>query len=403
MSEEKKALLIVNPKSGKDRTRANPMNVVDRLSSAGYVFTVRNTTCAGDATNIVKECGPEHDIIVCCGGDGTLNEVINGVMQLDKRVKVGYIPMGSTNDLANTMGIPSDLDKAANLICEGRTNGYDIGMFNNKFYTYIASFGTGVDMSYTTPQILKNLFGHGGYMINAFVLKLGHNIRNIKPIHARFEYDGGVIDDHFFLGAVSNSTSVAGIFKFNEDDVKLDDGVFEVLLVRKIKNVADAFAMLGKIARRNYDGDSLIYLKTKSAKFTFDEPIPWTLDGEFGGEVQDVHINILPKALEIFSTENKMFLGDVAQPTFVREEKQKKKRRFRKDKVEEAPVEVPLDELEETEVVDDDDTPVEETVQEEKAKKKCFLKKEKNTAETAESEEETAAADDENTEAGETE
>lgn len=391
MSEEKKALLIVNPKSGKNRTRANPMSVVDRLSSAGYVFTVRNTTGPGNATEIVKECGPEHDIIVCCGGDGTLNEVINGVMKLDKRIKVGYIPMGSTNDLANTMGIPSDLDKAANLICEGRTNGYDIGMFNNKFYSYIASFGTGVDMSYTTPQVLKNLFGHGGYMFNSFVLKLGHNIRNIKPIHARFEYDGGVIDDHFFLGAVSNSTSVAGIFKFDEDDVKLDDGVFEVLLVRKIKSVADAFAMLGKIARRDYDGDTLIYLKTKSAKFTFDEPVPWTLDGEFGGKVQDVHIDILPKALEIFSTENKMFLGDVAQPTFVREEKEKKRRFFRRDKVEEAPVEVPFDELEKTVVVDEET--VEETQQEEKTKRKCFIRKEKDTEEESEATEESAEND----------
>ena len=140
---------------------------------------------------------------------------------------------------------------------------------------------------------------------------------------------------------------------FDVSILDIGDGVFEVLLVRKIKSVADAFGMLGKIAKRDYDGDSLIYLKTKSAKFTFDEPVPWTLDGEFGGEVQDVHINILPKALEIFSTESKMFLGDVAQPTFVREGK-KRRLFFRRDKVEAAPVEVALDDLEETVVVDGD-------------------------------------------------
>ena len=184
------------------------------------------------------------------------------------------------------------------------------------------------------------------------------------------------------MPAVSNSTSVAGIFKFDEDDVKLDDGVFEVLLVRKIKSVADAFGMIAKIAKRDYDGDSLIYLKTKSAKFTFDEPVPWTLDGEFGGEVQDVHINILPKALEIFSTQNKMFLGDVAQPTFVREEK-KRRLFFRRDKVEAEPVEVSLDDLEETVVVDEE-VP-EETPAEEKAKKKCFLKKDKTDEESPDS------------------
>lgn len=325
MDEKKKALLIVNPKAGKDKTRANTLNIVEKLSVAGYDFTVRNTTCAGDATNIVKKYSEGHDIIVCCGGDGTLNEVINGVMSLDRRIKVGYIPMGSTNDLATTIGIPKDLNDAASLISDGHTNGYDIGMFNNKFFSYVASFGVGVDIAYSTPQALKNALGYSAYILNGFVLRLPQNLKNVRPRHMRFEYDGGVIDDNFFFGAISNSTSVAGLFKFDKNDVKLDDGVFEVMLVRKIKKPIDSFKMLHKIMKRDYDGDSLIYLKTKTARFTFDKPEKWTLDGEFGGELADAHVNILPRALEIFSPVNPMFLGDVAQPTFVREMPEKKK------------------------------------------------------------------------------
>ncbi len=378
MSENKKALLVVNPKSGKDKTRPDPMMIVEKLSKAGYDFSVRKTTCAGDATNIVKEAGEGYDLIVCCGGDGTLNEVINGVMHLNRRPKIGYIPTGSTNDLASTMGIPTDVNKAMDLIINGKTYGYDIGMFNNKFYTYVASFGTGVDISYDTPQALKNIFGHNAYVINGFVLKLGHNIRNIKPLHARFEYDDGVIDDNFFFGAVSNSTSVAGIFKYNEDEVRVDDGVFEVLLVRKLKSVLDAFAMFGKIKRREYDGDTLIYLRTKTAKFTFDEPTPWTLDGEDGGKVKDINISVLNRAVEIYSNDTKMFIGDVAQPTFVREEKERKIFR-RKDK-DDAQDEESEGTADESSVIE---TAGENAETEVKEKKKFFGKKDKDEAEEA--------------------
>lgn len=327
MSDKKKILLIANPKAGKNKVRVNPYEVMGRLTHAGYDCTLKTTACAGDATNLVKQHIDSNDMVICCGGDGTLNETINGTMGLDRRVPIGYVPTGSTNDLANTIGIPSDVEKATDLIATEHTNGYDIGMFNNKFFSYVASFGPGTDISYETPQALKNMLGHSAYMINAFVLRFIPILKSVKPMHIRFEYDGGVIDDIFFFGAVSNATSVAGIFKFDTDDVKLDDGLFEVLLVRKVRNTADAIKMFRKIQKRDYDGDTLIYLKTSTARFTFDEPVKWTLDGEYGGEVGDARISVLPKAIDIISPENKMFLGDVAQPTFVREEKKKRTKR----------------------------------------------------------------------------
>ncbi len=270
-------------------------------------------------------------MIVCCGGDGTLNETINGVMGLDRRIPIGYIPSGSTNDLAATIGIPSNVEGATDLLIDGHKNSYDIGLFNNKFFSYVASFGPGTAISYETPQALKNALGHSAYMINAFGLHLVDTLKSVKPMHIRFEYDGGVIDDTFFFGAVSNSTSVGGIFKLDKNDIKLDDGLFEVLLVRKLRKTTDAFKMLHKIQKMDYDGDTLIYLKTSFARFTFDEPVKWTLDGEYGGEVADVRITVLPRAVDIFSPVNPMFQGDIAQPTYVREEIVKEKKHRKRD------------------------------------------------------------------------
>lgn len=327
MSNRKKVLLIVNPKAGQDKARINAFDVVERLSNAGYDCTLKTTACAGDATNLVKKHIDGHDMVVCCGGDGTLNETINGIMALDRRVPVGYIPNGSTNDLANTIGIPSDIKAATDLIVSDHKNGYDIGLFNNKFFSYVASFGPATNISYETPQYLKNMLGHSAYMINALVLRLIPTLKSVKPMHIRFEYDGGVIDDTFFFGAISNATSVGGIFKFDTSDVLLDDGVFEVLLVRKLRHTADAFKMLHKIQKMDYDGDTLIYLKTTRARFTFDKPVKWTLDGEFGGEVSDVRVSVLPHAIDIISPENPMFLGKEPEPTFVREETVKEKKK----------------------------------------------------------------------------
>lgn len=305
MSDQKsKVLLIVNPCAGKTKSRAGTFDIVDKFSTNDYDFSIHTTTCRGDATNIVKKHGSGKDLVVCCGGDGTLNETINGVMDMERRVPIGYIPTGTTNDLANTLGIPSGIKDATDLIMSGKTNSYDIGLFNNRYFSYVASFGAFSSTSYTTSQKLKNTFGH-----SAYIMKGVADWSSIKPKRVRIEYDGGVIEEDIMLGAVTNSTSVAGIFKFDKSEIRLNDGWFEVLLIKKI-SLLQIPNFLFKVLRQDYSDERFVFLKTRQLKITSDEPIEWSLDGEFGGEHKVVNINVLSKAIRICSDENELFEKD---------------------------------------------------------------------------------------------
>ena len=228
-------------------------------------------------------------------------------MSAGANIPIGYLPMGSTNDLAVTLGIPTKLNEAAELIASGHTNGYDVSDYNRHQFSYVACFGPGIKISYSTPQKMKNLLGYSAYMINGFFLHLIPALADVKPRHIKIEYDGNVLEDDFYFGSFSNSTSVAGLFKFDKDDVKLDDGQFELLLVRKLSNPLAAFNMLHRIMKRDFDGDSLIYIKASEVKLTFEKPEIWTLDGECGGEATQVNLKVLHRAVNIFSPENPMF------------------------------------------------------------------------------------------------
>lgn len=303
-----KALLIVNPCAGRNNKRLAPLEIVKKFSQPEWDTDIRTTRCQGDATTIVREIGAQYDVILCCGGDGTLNEVINGLMCLDRKVPVGYIPSGSTNDLASTLGIPTELGASADLIRSGRKNSYDLGTLDGKYFTYIASFGVATDLSYSTPQKLKNMFGHAAYMINGFVIRLIPMLLNFKPVHMKIEYDDGVIEDDFYFGSVSNSTSVAGLFKFK--DVKLNDGYLELFMVKGLKRNVDALKMLKKAIAQDYDGVQMMIVKTKKVKITCDQDVPWTLDGEFGGTHRDCELEVVHNAFEIFSDNNELFVDN---------------------------------------------------------------------------------------------
>lgn len=304
MSDKKKALLIVNPCAGKTKSRAGTFDIVDKFSKSDYEFTVRPTTCRGDATNIVKRELDEHDMVVCCGGDGTLNETINGVIDMPRRVPIGYIPSGTTNDLATSIGLPTNISDATDVIIKGHTNDYDIGLFNNRCFCYVASFGAFSRSSYSTPQKYKNMFGHAAYVAAAVP-----QVFEIHPTKMRIEYDGGVIEDEFMFGAVSNSLSVGGFFKLPDDKVKFNDGQFEVLLVRKASVIRNIIPTLVKVRKQQYDGKMIMMFQTRKLKITApDEAVPWTLDGEFGGNHHNVMINVLERAVEIYSPENRHFL-----------------------------------------------------------------------------------------------
>ncbi len=311
----KRALLIINPCAGRNASRKNLDEIVKAFPDGVFDFTIKYTTCRGDAVNITKTLAPEHDTVICCGGDGTLNETINGLMQSGCNKPIGYIPMGSTNDLAVTLGIPTDLKAAAELIASGETNSYDIGCFNGRHFSYVACFGPGTTYSYSTPQKMKNMLGYSAYIINGFILHIIPALKDVKPRHIKIEYDGNVLEDDFYFGAFSNSTSVAGLFKYDKNDVKLNDGKFELLLVRKLANPLSAFAMLRKIMKRDYDGDTLLYLKASDIKMTFDEAETWTLDGEYGGECRDISLKVDSNAITIFSPENPMFINNAQSDT----------------------------------------------------------------------------------------
>ena len=304
----KKALLVINPCAGVDRKRVSAVEIINKLSSENFDITVERTKCQGDATEIVKEKGKDFDLVLCCGGDGTLNETINGVMALDNKLTVGYIPSGSTNDLASTLGIPVGVGPATDLILKGKTNGYDVGSFQDKYFNYIASFGVASDLAYTTPQKWKNLFGHQAYVLYGVGVRLFPMLLGFKPTHMKIEYDGGIIEDDFYFGAISNTVSVAGVFKY--DDIRLNDGYFELLLVRGLKSNLDAFGIINKIIRKDYSGNNIIFTRTKNVKITCDKKVAWTLDGEDGGEHGDVEIEVIHNAYDIYSDNEELFLNN---------------------------------------------------------------------------------------------
>lgn len=303
---KKKALLITNPCSGTNRKRISPTEIMENLSSADFDFTIEATKGPNHATEIVKEKGNDHDIIICCGGDGTLNETMNGVLHLEKRVPVGYIPSGSTNDLATTLGIGSGVGPASKMILNNKTNTYDVGRFQDKYFNYIACFGAATDLSYSTPQKWKNLLGHSAYMIHGFIIRFFPMLASFKPTYMKIEYDGGVIEDNVYYCAISNTTSVAGLAKF--DDVKLNDGVFELLIVKGVKRNIDVLGALIQVINKDYSSDNIVFTKTKHLKITTDKKVAWSLDGEYGGEHGNVDITILNDAYDIYSDNPELFV-----------------------------------------------------------------------------------------------
>ena len=300
---KKKVLLIVNPCAGKTKTRVSADDIVSKFPEDDYEFTVKETTCQGDATNIVKNELNGHDMVVCCGGDGTLNETINGVMDMPRRAPIGYVPSGTTCDLATTLGIPADADIATKYIIKGDTNDYDIGLFNNRYFSYIASFGAFTKNSYSTPQKLKNRFGHAAYVLEAM-----KEIKDIHGIHLKIEHDGGIIEDDFCFGSISNSASIAGMFKLREEDVRLNDGIFEVFLVRKMR-LPNLVRTILEVKKPIYNPERVVYIRTSKIRLTSpNEDLDWTLDGEFGGTHREVMVHILERAIRICTPENPLFI-----------------------------------------------------------------------------------------------
>lgn len=303
----KKILLILNPCSGKSKKRAGALEIIDKLSTGNYDFNIKTTTCQGDATRIAAEYGGDYDTIICVGGDGTLNETVNGIMQLDKRVPIGYVPSGSTNDLATTLGIPLEAGAASDMILEGNTNSYDVGKINDRYFNYVACFGAATDIPYATTQKSKNMLGKSAYFINGFVIRIGDMLKNFKPSHVKVEYDDGEFEDDVYFLSLSNATNVAaGLIKV--PDVKLNDGIFELCVVRGLKKNKEALELIPKVMKRDFTDPRLMLVKTKHVKITSDKEIAWDVDGEFGGNIKNAELSVVHNAFDIYSDNDVLFI-----------------------------------------------------------------------------------------------
>ena len=274
-------LFIYNPTAGKGQIVNELSPVLDVFTKAGWLVTVYPTQCKGDASQAARLLSPGFGRVVCAGGDGTLSETVAGLMQLEKPPILGYIPLGSTNDCAATLELPRKPRQAAAVAAgEGVAFPCDIGTLNGRSFVYVAAFGAFTKVAYATPQDLKNTFGHVAYILEGIA-----SLPTIAPYHLKVEHDGEVLEDDFFFGMVSNAITV-GSFKLPQSHkVVLDDGLFEVTLVKKpvsISDVANGFQAL--LSPSDTGSGSLIHFQTSRVTFTCDQPIPWTLDGEFGGD-----------------------------------------------------------------------------------------------------------------------
>ena len=293
----KNLMLIVNPYSGKGKAKSMLCDIISLFGLNDCVMTVYVTGHGRNSSYFAKTYGADFEMAVCIGGDGTLSDTINGLMQIppEKRPAVGYIPMGTANDVATTLRLPSDPKEAVMSVVYGSPVSLDIGKFGDeKYFTYIAAFGAFTEVSYETPQNMKNSLGHLAYVLGGIV-----SVSSIKARHVKIEYDDGILEGDYIFGGVTNTTSVAGIVKFDPNDVKLGDGLFEVILVSKPVSIVDLNKTVNSILYKHVKSDNITMLHTSKIKFTFDEPVKWTRDGEAGGLYQEVEISNCREAINI--------------------------------------------------------------------------------------------------------
>lgn len=281
-----KLLLIYNPNSGTKKSARHLSEVTEIFTENGYLVTALPTMKRGDATEYVKRFGPDYNFVVVMGGDGTYNEVVSGYVGSDLKTPIGYIPAGSTNDFAQGLGLSKDIAAAARDIASGSPSGIDVGLFNGRVFTYVASFGAFVKASYETPQNIKNALGH-----IAYILAGATALPDIRPIHATIKTDTEVYEGDYLFGAVSNSTSMGGILKLKPEDVDMSDGLFELLLLRTSGDVLEISDLVRAVAEQKYDTTPMLTF-VESSRFEIDIPeaVDWSLDGEYQKGVQHIVI-----------------------------------------------------------------------------------------------------------------
>jgi len=289
-------LLLYNPTAGKGQVADGLSPILDEFTKSGWLVTAYPTQGKGDAARIVRELAPRFERVVCAGGDGTLSETVTGLMELSDPPLLGYIPFGSTNDCATNLNLPKIPRRAAAIAAgKGVPRPSDIGKLNGRPFVYVAAFGAFTQVAYATSQDLKNTFGHLAYIMEGIA-----SLPTITPYHIRVEYDGNVLEDDFYYGMVSNAFSIGGIRLPKSEHVVLDDGLFEVDLIKKpvsIADVANGFQAL--LTQYPHGAGARVHFQASHLKFTCDKPIPWTIDGEFGGSEPVNEVVNCTKALTI--------------------------------------------------------------------------------------------------------
>ncbi len=294
---KKKLLMIINPRSGRNKRVDDLSDALEVFSAHGYGVTVMNTTKSGDATEFARKYGSDYDIVVCRGGDGTFCEMMNGIMTLDRKPEIGFVPAGTTNDLANTLGLSPQGGKAAQLIMKEASRPSDLGVFNGRYFTYVASFGAFTKCSYATPQNLKNKIGRTAYFYEA-----AKEVKDIKPVPMRCVVDGVEFEGAFIFGSISNSYTVGKIIHLDEDTVCLNDGKFEVLFAEKPDNLKGWMGLAECILKKNLNHKNIKFLQGSHIEIeTLDgSKIPWTIDGEFAGDVSKVTLAVCKHAFNMY-------------------------------------------------------------------------------------------------------
>ncbi len=281
----KKALFIFNPHAGKEQIRSRLLDIIDLLTKNGYEVTAHPTQCRGDAREEVCRSAAGYDLLVCSGGDGTLDEVVTGMMQLRERIPVGYIPAGSTNDFASSLKIPKKMTRAAEVVVGGKEFACDIGRFNQDVFVYIAAFGLFTDVSYETKQTAKNVLGHMAYILEGM-----KRLSSVKSYPMKVTAGGRVFEGDYLYGMVTNSRSVGGFQNITGKNVELDDGLFEMTLIKRPRNAAELNRIMSALMGANFDTDMMNAVKASEIVLEAEEELPWTLDGEFGGRHRKVTI-----------------------------------------------------------------------------------------------------------------
>lgn len=298
----KKLLFIYNPQAGKARISSRLHEVLEVLQGAGYLVTVYATAGPGDATDMIEALAEDYDHIVCAGGDGTLNEVIAGLVRTQYAGALGYLPAGSTNDFSHSLDLPStelEVSAAARVSVKGQVFPCDIGRFNERSFVYVAAFGLFTAVSYETPQDAKNLFGHAAYVMEGI-----RSLSEVTPYYMRVEWDGQVCEGEFIFGAVSNSVSVGGFKGLLADQVVLNDGLFEVMLVRMPHSLPEMQDIITCLLTGG-SGDSVLSFQTSRISLQSTQGVPWTLDGEKGGRHSVADIRCQREAVKLMRPRRK--------------------------------------------------------------------------------------------------